>query len=162
MGTKLSSPVEQNRFQSFPIDMPNIRGLLAGILGASNIVPSATLLVSVAVIAIVWRMKPSFPLAVIVAILLSYHGLIHDASLFLIPACEIFSSKAAHRLTTIAVAAAVFLSPALFFLLRVHYCWIVLPILALLLALLVENLRFVFSRRPTELSLQGRELRGES
>jgi hypothetical protein len=73
---------EQVKYAIYPLAMPNIFGLVFAIAGNHTLI---TVLISCLVIAWASRRPPSFPLAVAVAMLVSYHGLIHDATILLIP-----------------------------------------------------------------------------
>jgi hypothetical protein len=82
MSSGLTTPGAQLRYGTYPLAMPNIFGLVFAIAGNHTII---TVLISCAVIAWASRRPPSFPLAVVVAMLVSYHGLIHDATILIIP-----------------------------------------------------------------------------
>jgi Glycosyltransferase family 87 len=84
----------------YPRDMPNLRGLVAGSLHLSGL-PATLLIValSIALVALVahwWRVRPQraqpkhefglgFSLCLTVAIITSYHLLVHDLSLLILP-----------------------------------------------------------------------------
>jgi hypothetical protein len=73
---------EQLKYAIYPMKMPNIFGLVFAIAGNHTVI---TVLISCLVIAWASRRPPSFPLAVAAAMLVSYHGLIHDAAILVIP-----------------------------------------------------------------------------
>jgi len=81
VSTRLGSG-EQVKYAIYPLAMPNIFGLVFAIAGNHTLI---TVLISCLVIVWASRRPPSFPLAVAVAMLVSYHGLIHDATILIIP-----------------------------------------------------------------------------
>jgi hypothetical protein len=81
VSTRLGSG-EQVKYAIYPFAMPNIFGLLFAIAGNHTVI---TVIISCIVIIWAARMPPSFPLAVAVAMLVSYHGLVHDATILIIP-----------------------------------------------------------------------------
>jgi hypothetical protein len=81
VSTRLGSG-EQIKYAIYPLAMPNIFGLLFAMAGNHTVI---TVIISCIVIVWAARMPPSFPLAVAVAMLVSYHGLIHDATILIIP-----------------------------------------------------------------------------
>ena len=71
-----------------PFEMMNLRGLISVLLwnnAGRQWIQITILLASVIVIFAASRMKPSLPLAIIVASLVSYHFIAHDATIWLIP-----------------------------------------------------------------------------
>jgi Glycosyltransferase family 87 len=82
MSSGLTSSGAQLRYGTYPLAMPNIFGLLFAIAGNHTVL---TAIISCFVIMWAARRPPSFPLAVAVAMLVSYHGLIHDATILIIP-----------------------------------------------------------------------------
>jgi hypothetical protein len=81
-----------------PTEMPNLRGLVQLLFGAR--VPGATLqvlTVSLSGLLMAWAVLKRLPfeLLVVIAVLVSYHGLIHDSVLLLLPllTCGIASSQ---------------------------------------------------------------------
>lgn len=88
-----------------PSLMPNLRGLfsvLAGPYTSHFWIQVVTVVASVLLIFMAARKRPSFSLAIIVAVLVSYHGLIHDATLLVLPigllgAASLEGSWAANR-----------------------------------------------------------------
>jgi hypothetical protein len=82
MSSGLTTAEAQVRYGTYPLAMPNIFGLIFAIAGNHTVI---TILISCLVIAWAARRPPSFPLAVAVAMLVSYHGLMHDATILIIP-----------------------------------------------------------------------------
>lgn len=82
MSAGLMTAEQRSRFGIDPLFMPNIRGL-AFAAGAHGLWVTAIL----SLLALAWAIlaKPSFPFFVLTAMLVSYHGLIHDAVILLIP-----------------------------------------------------------------------------
>jgi hypothetical protein len=138
MSTSLSSYTERMKYGTFPDHMPNLRGLVYAIgqqFGATQgHVAAIVALGSVLVIGLAAKMKPSFSLAVTVAALLSYHCLMHDATLLIIPVGMVLAwSIPAGNVAATAVALAVFVLPAVIFLFFDGlYFLMSLPILALM------------------------------
>jgi glycosyl transferase family 87 len=138
MSTSLSSYTERMKYGTFPDHMPNLRGLIYAIgqqFGATQ--GHVTVIVglsSVLVIGLAAKMKPSFPLAITVAALLSYHCLMHDATLLIIPVGMVLAwSIPCGNVAATAVALTVFVLPAVIF--RFFdglYFLMALPILALM------------------------------
>jgi len=88
MSIGLSSPAQRLKFGTFPDAMPNLRGFIATV-GDSHLsahaIQAAVLIGTLLVILVASRMRPSLPLAILVAVLVSYHGLIHDSALLVLP-----------------------------------------------------------------------------
>jgi hypothetical protein len=82
MSAGLTTAEQRLRFGIDPLFMPNIRGL-AFAAGGHGLLITAVL--SALVLAWAALAKPSFPAFVLTAMLVSYHGLIHDAVILLIP-----------------------------------------------------------------------------
>jgi len=82
MSAGLATAEQRSRFGIDPLFMPNIRGLAFAAGGHGLLV---TVVLSVLVLAWAILAKPSFPIFVLTAMLVSYHGLIHDAVILLIP-----------------------------------------------------------------------------
>jgi len=82
MSVGLTTPEQRFRYGINPLFMPNIRGLAFGAGGHGLLV---TAVLSVLVLAWAILAKPSFPTFVLTAMLVSYHGLMHDAAILLIP-----------------------------------------------------------------------------
>lgn len=88
MSIGLSSPAQRLKFGTFPAAMPNLRGFIDTVGSphfSSNTIQAAILICTVLVILVASRMRPSLPLAMLVAVLVSYHGLIHDSALLALP-----------------------------------------------------------------------------
>jgi len=82
MSVGLTTPEQRFRYGINPLFMPNIRGLAFAAGGHGLLVTAA---LSVLVLAWAILAKPSFPTFVLTAMLVSYHGLMHDAAVLLIP-----------------------------------------------------------------------------
>lgn len=88
MSVHLSTDVLRYKFGTNPDAMPNLRGLIDALAAphfAAIVVQAAVAAATILVIILAWRMQPSLPLAILAAVLVSYHGLIHDASLLILP-----------------------------------------------------------------------------
>jgi len=88
MSVHLASQADMVRYETYPADMLNLRGLIStslkGLLPQSG-VQMIVLLCSIAVLLIAAKHRPSFELAIVSASLVSYHFLPHDASILIIP-----------------------------------------------------------------------------
>jgi hypothetical protein len=94
-------------------------------------------IISCILIALASRSRPSFPLAVTVAMLVSYHGLIHDATILIIPILWFAESALRHErrsLPQIWVSAGVFIYPSLAVSAMLPYCLLALPVMGFLIA----------------------------
>lgn len=137
MSIGLSSQTQRLKFATFPIAMPNLRGLIDSI-GRSHLSASAIQVAVVAssalLILLASRMKPSLPLAILVAILVSYHGLIHDSVLLTVPLSTVLVQSVDENNLPIGIAdILLFAFPAfLFAFLGGRYFLMAIPILALL------------------------------
>jgi Glycosyltransferase family 87 len=129
MSVGLKTVADQSHYQISPWMMPNLRGLACLLLPqrASQVV---TALASVAVLVYAGARKSSFPLAVLVAMLVSYHGLIHDASILLIPLTALLATSASPQRKFLTNSALV--APAVLFPLGQLYCLMTIPLIALL------------------------------
>jgi hypothetical protein len=88
MSIGLSSQAQRLKFATFPDAMPNLRGFIdtaAGSHFSSGAILVAVMACSLVVILLASKMPPSLCLAILVASLVSYHGLIHDSTLLALP-----------------------------------------------------------------------------
>jgi hypothetical protein len=88
MSVGLSSTAQRLKFATFPNAMPNLRGFIDTVGGShlsAGAIQAAVIVSTLLVIMFASRMRPSLPLAVLVAVLVSYHGLIHDSTLLALP-----------------------------------------------------------------------------
>jgi hypothetical protein len=106
MSVALHSSAEQYHYGVAPQAMPNLRGLLVSTLGVSKFIQGTVFGLSAFILLISSAAPPSFPIAVAIAALLSYHLLGHDAVIWLIP---IVTALQIDRLPALTVAA--FLAP---------------------------------------------------
>jgi hypothetical protein len=121
--------------------MPNIRGLIHAITQG---VSPATLFITAALSAfvLIWTAtrRPSFPLALIAAILVSYHHLITDTTMMILPAGLAFASSVAkngnrsrRNATAVAIlSGSIFVAPGLLLFADVRFYLLAIPIAALL------------------------------
>ena len=87
LSSRLSTNAEHVKFGVYPWGMANLRGLCFMLFHFSARAGQlATLLASLAAVIYLARKRGSFELAVLAASLLSFHGLIHDMSVLVIPA----------------------------------------------------------------------------
>jgi Glycosyltransferase family 87 len=88
MSIGLSSPAQRLKFATFPNAMPNLRGFIDTLAGShlsAGAIQVAVIACSLVVILLASRMPPSLHVAILVAVLVSYHGLIHDSTLLALP-----------------------------------------------------------------------------
>jgi hypothetical protein len=87
MSLRLTSPADVLRYCTNPRAMLNLRGLVTAILDGRvphGFVQLLVAVCSIAILVIAARQRPSFPLAIATASLVSYHFLSHDASILII------------------------------------------------------------------------------
>lgn len=118
LSTGLSSAAGRAKFGTFPNHMPNLRGLIYSVAQHFSIsqgrVTLLVLICSALLFALAARMTSSFSLAVVAAALMSYHSLIHDSVLLIIPIGVVLQSALAGRkVAAAAVALAVFILPGI-------------------------------------------------
>ena len=126
------------RYGIRPDLMPNLRGLTQAVVHGS---PFVTLAITAAVSAfvLIWAAtkRPSLPLALLAAVLVSYHHLITDTTMMILPAGLALGasmSPNSEKSTPLAVLAAlIFLAPAPLLLAGVRFYLLAIPILALFL-----------------------------
>jgi len=131
VSTRLGSG-EQLKYAIYPLAMPNIFGLLFAIAGNHTVI---TVIISCIVMAWAARRPPSFPLAVAVAMLVSYHGLIHDATILIIPIllfaeAGLRTSPTSWRLVWPSVATVAY--PTIALAVTLPFCLLAVPILGFL------------------------------
>ena len=131
VSTRLGSG-EQVKYAIYPLAMPNIFGLVFAIAGNHTLI---TVLISCLVIAWASRRPPSFPLAVAVAMLVSYHGLIHDATILIIP--MLLFAESGLRISPISwrriwVSVATVVYPTIAVAATLPFCLLAVPVLGFL------------------------------
>jgi hypothetical protein len=122
--------------------MPNL-WCLTDMLGhqflSSNLLHAIT--ASLALGLIIWTATrpPNFALAILVALLVSYHGSIYDTVLLTLPIAMVMDSRigavSGNQLLARNIVAVLLVAPALFFLLGWNYCLLALLMLALIVPL---------------------------
>lgn len=88
MSVGLVSEAQKWKFGTYPISMPNLRGFIDSAAGSHMprvAIQLTVLICSLLVVLVASRMQASLPLALLVAILVSYHSFIHDSSLLVLP-----------------------------------------------------------------------------
>jgi hypothetical protein len=152
MSVRLSSAADQFKYGISPTAMPNLRGLVAGLAGshlslfgvhAITIVLSFLVLLLTAAFASAKQSSSNLLLiAITVSALVSYHLLIHDLSILLLPvaivlnrnlAAEATADKKARRLAR--AAALMFVAPICFSYVPNHFYVVALPALVFLFVL---------------------------
>ena len=96
MSVRLTSQVDMLRYSTNPKEMINLRGLFSGVLNgtlAHNVVQVLVALFSIVVLLIAARKPPSLPLAIAAASLVSYHLIVHDASILIIVVAAALCSR---------------------------------------------------------------------
>ncbi len=133
------SPAFGARYGIRPNLMPNLRGLVQGVAHGSTLATKVvTAILSVLVLIWAATRRASLPLALVAAILVSYHHLITDTTMMILPAglaLVAAMSPGAVRPRLLAVlAATVFLAPAPLLLANVRFYLLAIPMLGLLFA----------------------------
>ena len=156
MSIALNSAVDQYRYAIVPSSMPNLRGLIFG-LGHSHLSPSwlqaITIVSSGLVLLLVAILTPgrrpaldSLLVAVTTSTVVSYHLLIHDLSILLLPLAVTLnrfinasaSGRRDGRLTLLA-SVLMFVAPACISFMPHHFYLASLPLLAFLSAIIVAS-----------------------
>ncbi len=149
MSVGLGSAVDRFRFGISPSSMPNLRGLIFGladehlslfwIQGATIILSAAVLLWAATLSPAKLRMPDLFLISTTTAVLLSYHLLIHDLSVLLVPVAVTLNRFLAAEGTTdrrgrliARTAALTFVSPAFMSFAPPHFYLVSLPLMAFL------------------------------
>jgi hypothetical protein len=141
LSTAMKTEAEHQRYGIYPIGMPNLRGIFYSVAGSHLphvAVQAATLLCSVLLLFFISRIRPSFPAAILAALLISYHGNVHDAAVLLIPmaAFSTVSLTSSSRLQKwiAGLSATILILPTLLMVRPPGMYWLLaLPVLALLL-----------------------------
>jgi len=142
----------------YPEKMPNLRGLIYLLLGArvSSVIPQAlTALLSALLLgwAIIRRLP--FELLVVVAVLVSYHGAIHDSVLLLLPlmaCCMPLSDPGFGKRLTMWIL--LLSSPVLVFVLNLPFAVLCLVYLAFLIVIAEGKSETRVDRRAADMTLQ--------
>lgn len=138
MSVGLSSQAQRAKFGTHPEAMPNLRGFIDTVGGYSHLstraIQVAVIACTLLVILLASRMRPSLPVAILVAVLVSYHGFIHDSTLLALPLGIILvQSVSGNDLLLGIFDLLVFLCPALLFhIWAAHYFPMAIPVLILL------------------------------
>jgi Glycosyltransferase family 87 len=136
MSAGVQSGAQRQVWAIYPEAMPNLRGLLSVVVGRHG-APGLTqwLIVALSVLLLGWvaSRRASFPLALVASVLVSYHGLIHDATLLLIPvglwsAGSMDLSRRFGR-WTMALAAVILATPTLLLVSGSWFCLLAIPVL---------------------------------
>ena len=141
MSVRLSAQ-GQVRYGIHPELMMNLRGFIY-LLGHEHFAPAAIQVITVvlSLAALIWcsTRRPSFPFAVAVAVLVSYHCFTDDAVLLLIPLATIIGKR------SVLIAGAVLSAPTLLLCIAHTFPLMVIPLVAMILRLASVN-----SRLPNE------------
>ncbi len=151
MSLRLASPVDQFKYGISPALMPNLRGLLFGLLDRKfPLFWTQTLTIVVSLAVLVWvamvpvrRVTESFLLAITTSVLVSYHLLIHDMSVLLIPIALTLSRFIEAEATgdrdgriLARAAALMFVAPLCESFIPDHFCVVAIPLGVFLFTLL--------------------------
>lgn len=88
MSIGLSTQAQRLKFATNPTAMPNLRGFIDTVGNShfsSSAIQAVVVVSTLFVILFASRMQPSLQVAILVAVLVSYHGLIHDSALLVLP-----------------------------------------------------------------------------
>jgi len=137
MSVGLSGQAQRVKFATFPSAMPNLRGFIdtVGDLHISiRAIQIAIVISTLLVILFASRLKPSLPAAILVAALVSYHGLLHDSTWLALPLGMFLVEAVAENNLVLGICdLLVFVCPALLFQLwGGHYFPMAVPLLVLL------------------------------
>jgi hypothetical protein len=133
------SPAFGVRYGIRPDQMPNLRGFAHAVGHGATRASTVTTAVSSAFV-LLWTAtrRPSVPLALLAAILVSYHHLITDTTMMILPAglalVAAMSSSSKRPAMVAALAATVLLAPGPLLLANVRFYLLPIPMVALLLA----------------------------
>ena len=133
------SPTFGLRYGIRPDLMPNLRGFAQAVAHGATSASKVMTTISSAIV-LIWTAtrRPSLPLALLAAILVSYHHLITDTTMMILPAglaLVAALSPNAKRPTLVGVlAATIFLAPAPLLLTNVRFYLLAIPMLAFLIA----------------------------
>jgi hypothetical protein len=132
MSVGMTTPEQRLRFGINPLFMPNLRGL-AFAAGGQRLMVTAAL--SILVLAWAIFAKPSFPIFVLTAMLVSYHGLIHDAAILILPLI-LLGDAAVRRNETwkIWLATGILFYPTMARIYELPYFLLAIPLLVVLVA----------------------------
>jgi hypothetical protein len=119
MSVGLSGQAQRAKFATFPSAMPNLRGFIDTVASphlSAGAVQAGVIVSTLLVILAASRMRPSFHLAILASVLVSYHGLLHDSALLALPLGMILArSVSEHRPVVGAFDLLTFLCPAVLF-----------------------------------------------
>lgn len=88
MSVRLSSDLDMLRYATIPNEMLNLRGLISAIFSGRISQLATQLLIfaaSALVLILTAKQRPSLPLAITTSALISYHFIVHDASILILP-----------------------------------------------------------------------------
>jgi glycosyl transferase family 87 len=88
MSVGLTGLPQRLKFGTYPRAMPNLRGFIDAVAGthfSAGAIQGAVIAATILVILVAYRMRPSLEVAILAAVLVSYHGLIHDSTLLALP-----------------------------------------------------------------------------
>jgi hypothetical protein len=93
MSHAAASPANEAKYAMFSAQMPNLYGLFHTLSGGAPWGLALTMLCSVLVLFWAGRQQPSLPLALLAAILVSYHLYLYDLTLLLLPITLVFNQN---------------------------------------------------------------------
>lgn len=93
MSHAASNPGGEARYGMFPTQMPNLYGFFHTLSGGASWGLALTILCSLLVLFWAARQQPSLPLALLAAILVSYHLYLYDLTLLLLPISLVFNQN---------------------------------------------------------------------
>jgi hypothetical protein len=131
------SPANAIRYGIHAEAMPNLRGLVQSLTqGSAHATLLLTALLSVIVLLVAATKRPSLPIALLAAILVSYHHLITDAAMLFLPATlalsESIEPDTKKQESISAMSGLILLSPALLLVAGARFYLLAIPILVLL------------------------------
>jgi hypothetical protein len=139
MSLGLTSEAEMRRYTTNPRMMINLRGLFSGLFDGKlpqSYIQFLVAACSVVVLLVAARRRPSLPLAIAAASLVSYHFIVHDASILIIVIAAALCSRSIWQ----GAAAVLLLVTSLFAIIPIYDYLIALPLLGLFLLMLRSTL----------------------
>jgi hypothetical protein len=139
LSMKLSTEAQRLRYGVYPGAMPNLRGLayiMAGARLSSAALQATTVACSGLLLLWAAKRRASFSLAVCAALLVSYHGLIHDAVILIVPMGLILAKaieNLSNKIPVAATALIIFAAPTLLFFCGQRYSLLAAALLPFLL-----------------------------
>ena len=137
MSVGLTGLPQQLKFGTYPSAMPILRGFINAVAAArfsAGAIQATVIVATIALILVAYWMRPSLDVAILAAVLASYHGLIHDSTLLVLPLGIILARSVREKNQVVGFfALLLFATPAILFgVTRGRYFLMAIPVLVLL------------------------------